>query len=104
MSAASAAEIDLVVLNNQFSPRVALENAERFVAEKVDLVIDSQINVNVASQIAAKFLDAGIPLLRSISPTLARFTLARITTRLGASLDAIWPDGLLRPGAARLSS
>ena len=63
MSAASAAEIDLVVLNNQFSPRVALENAERFVAEKVDLVIDSQINVNVASQIAAKFLDAGIPFI-----------------------------------------
>jgi len=63
MSAASAADIDLVVLNNEFSPRVALENAERFVAEKVDLVIDSQINVNVASQIAAKFLDAGIPLI-----------------------------------------
>ena len=63
MRAASAAEIDLVVLNNQFSPRVALENAERFVAEKVDLVIDSQINVNVASQIAAKFLDAGIPFI-----------------------------------------
>lgn len=63
MSAASAADIDLVVLNNQFSPRIALENAERFVAEKVDLVIDSQINVNVASQIAAKFLDAEIPLI-----------------------------------------
>ena len=62
-SAASAADIDLVVLNNEFSPRVALENAERFVAEKVDLVIDSQINVNVASQIAAQLLDAGIPLI-----------------------------------------
>jgi ribose transport system substrate-binding protein len=52
-----------MVLNNQFSPRVALENAERFIAEKVDLVIDSQINVNVASQIGAKFLDAGIPFI-----------------------------------------
>jgi ribose transport system substrate-binding protein len=63
MSAASAANIDLVVLNNQFSPRVALENAERFVADKVDLVIDSQINVNIASQIGAKLSDAGIPFI-----------------------------------------
>jgi ribose transport system substrate-binding protein len=63
LSAASAADIDLVVLNNQFSPRVALENANRFVAEKVDLVIDSQINVNVASQIGAMFLDVGIPFI-----------------------------------------
>jgi ribose transport system substrate-binding protein len=62
-SAASAADIDLMVLNNQFSPRVALENAQRFVAEKVDLVIDSQINVNVASQIGAKLTDAGIPFI-----------------------------------------
>jgi ribose transport system substrate-binding protein len=63
LSAASAADIDLMVLNNEFSPRVALENAERFVAEKVDLVIDSQINLNVAAQIGAKFLDAGIPFI-----------------------------------------
>jgi ribose transport system substrate-binding protein len=63
LSAASAADLDLMVLNNQFSPRVALENSELFIAEKVDLVIDSQINVNVASQIGAKFLDAKIPFI-----------------------------------------
>jgi ribose transport system substrate-binding protein len=63
VSAASAADVDLLVLNNQFSPRIALENAEKFIAEKVDLVIDSQINLNVASQIGTKFLDAGIPFI-----------------------------------------
>lgn len=63
LSAASVADIDLLVLNNQFSARVALENAKRFVAEKVDLVIDSQINANVASQIGATFLDARIPFI-----------------------------------------
>ena len=63
LSAASAADIDLLILNNQLSSRVALENAKRFVAEKVDLVIDSQINANVASQIGARFLDAGIPFI-----------------------------------------
>jgi len=103
MSAASAADIDLVVLNNQFSPRVALENAERFVGEEVDLVIDSQINVNVASQIGAKFLDAGIPFIAVDIPHPAPFTLAPITTRQGALQGAILPDGPLRPGAVRPS-
>jgi ribose transport system substrate-binding protein len=63
VSAAGAADIDLVVLNNQFSPRLAVENADRFIAEKVDLVIDSQINLSAASQIGAKLADAGIPLI-----------------------------------------
>ncbi len=63
LSAASGAGINLLVLNNQFSPRIALENAKRFVEEKVDLVIDSQINVNIASQIGAMFLDAEIPFI-----------------------------------------
>ena len=63
VSAASAADLDLIVVNNQFSPRIALENAERFVSEKVDLIIDSQINQNVAAQIGAKFNDAGIPFI-----------------------------------------
>ena len=63
LSAANEANIDLVVLNNKFSSRLALENAERFVADRVDLVIDSQINFNVAAQIGALFLDAGIPFI-----------------------------------------
>ncbi|HZY62989.1 MAG TPA: substrate-binding domain-containing protein [Edaphobacter sp.] len=61
--AASAANVDLLVLNNEFSPRVALQNAETFVSQKVDLVVESQINVAVAAQIAAKFSDARIPFI-----------------------------------------
>ncbi|HVJ06938.1 MAG TPA: substrate-binding domain-containing protein [Acidisarcina sp.] len=63
ISAASAANMDLLVLNNKFSATAALQNADRFIAERVDLVIDSQINVSVAAQIAAKFSDAGIPFI-----------------------------------------
>jgi len=63
LSAASIADVDLVTLNNQFSPRIALQNAERFIAEGVDLVIDSQINFKVATQIGAKFTDARIPFI-----------------------------------------
>lgn len=63
VAAASEANIDLVVLNNKFSPTIALRNADSFVEQKVDLVIDSQIDTAVASQIAAKFSDAHIPFI-----------------------------------------
>ncbi|WP_260703693.1 substrate-binding domain-containing protein [Edaphobacter flagellatus] len=63
ITAANAANIELLILNNKFSARTALQNAETFVAENVDLVIDSQINLNVAAQIAAKFSDARIPFI-----------------------------------------
>jgi len=63
VAAASEANIDLVVLNNKFSPTAALRNADSFVEQKVDLVIDSQIDSTVAAQIAAKFSDAHIPFI-----------------------------------------
>ena len=63
LSAASTADVDVLVLNNKSSARLAIENADRFIAEKVDLVIDSQLNFNVAAQIGAKFADAGIPFI-----------------------------------------
>lgn len=63
LSAASAADVDVLVLNNKSSARLAMENADRFIREKVDLVIDSQLNFNVAAQIGAKFADAGIPFI-----------------------------------------
>ncbi|HWF65836.1 MAG TPA: substrate-binding domain-containing protein [Acidobacteriaceae bacterium] len=61
--AAGPANIELLILNNKFSPQIALRNADRFVAEKVDLVIDSQINLSVADRIAAKFSSANIPFI-----------------------------------------
>ena len=63
LTAASAANVDLLVLNNNFSAKMALLNAERFVDERVDLVIDSQVDFKVAAQVAAKFSDANIPFI-----------------------------------------
>lgn len=63
ITAANAANVDLMIVNNTFSARAALQNADKFIAENVDLVIDSQINESVASQIAAKFSDARIPFI-----------------------------------------
>jgi ribose transport system substrate-binding protein len=94
LSAASAADLDLMVLNNQFSPRVALENSELFIAEKVDLVIDSQINVNVASQIGAKFLDAKIPFIAVDIPHPGAFYFGADNYKADASPVAILLDGL----------
>jgi ribose transport system substrate-binding protein len=61
--AANVANVDLFVLSNGLSPRVALQNADIFVAEKVDLVVDSQINIGVAPQIALKLSEARIPFI-----------------------------------------
>jgi ribose transport system substrate-binding protein len=63
IAAASGANVDLLVLNNKFSAKVASLNADRFIEEKVDLVIDSQIDFKAAAQIAAKFSDANIPFI-----------------------------------------
>jgi ribose transport system substrate-binding protein len=63
VAAASAANIDLVMLNNKFSPTIALRNADSLIEQKVDLVIDAQIDSTIAAQIAAKFSDAHIPFI-----------------------------------------
>lgn len=61
ITAASDANVDLLVLNNKFSGKAALLNADRFIRERVDLVIDSQLDFKIAGQIASKFFDAQIP-------------------------------------------
>ena len=60
---AAAADIDLLVLDNEDSPRVALRNAEVFVREKVDLVIESQTDIRISGQISSRFREAGIPVI-----------------------------------------
>lgn len=61
VEAAYAANVDLFVLNNSYSPTMALRNADRFIAEGVNLVIESQISTKVAATLTAKFSAAGIP-------------------------------------------
>jgi ribose transport system substrate-binding protein len=55
--------IDLVALNNGFDRDTALHNVDRFIREKVDLVIEHQFNEQLAPIISSKLLDAGIPLI-----------------------------------------
>lgn len=61
--AASSSGVDLLLLDNRYDGEVAVRNAETFVEEQVDLVIEFQIDQRVAPIIADKIVGAGIPLI-----------------------------------------
>jgi ribose transport system substrate-binding protein len=63
LHAGQAAHVELIVANNRFSRRIALKNAEYFVREKLDLVIEFQTFTDIASAIASKYHEAGIPMI-----------------------------------------
>jgi ribose transport system substrate-binding protein len=60
---AERAGMDLVVLNSHSSPDVALENAERLLAENVDLVMMFQSYAQVASVISTRARSRRMPLI-----------------------------------------
>lgn len=62
-SAASSAGVDLVILDNRYDGSTALRNADEFVRERVDLVIEFQIDQQIAPVIADKISGAGIPMV-----------------------------------------
>jgi ribose transport system substrate-binding protein len=62
-AAAAAAGIDLLVLDNCYDAATALKNAAEFVRNKVDLVIEFQVEHEIAPVIADKIAEAGIPLI-----------------------------------------
>ena len=61
--AATSAGVDLLVLDNKYDAPTALKNAEEFVRSKVDLVIEFQVEQEVAPMIADKIAAANIPLI-----------------------------------------
>lgn len=61
--AAARNEVELIFLDNRYSPKAALRNAERFIDERVDLVIDFQGHAKVAGEVSALFRKAAIPLI-----------------------------------------
>lgn len=62
-SAAYEAGIELLELSNRYSPTIAIRNAQAFVREGVDLVIEFQTNQQCAPLIAAKLMEAAIPMI-----------------------------------------
>jgi ribose transport system substrate-binding protein len=62
-AAAAAAGVELVVLDNKYDGETALRNSEEFVGQRVDLVIEFQIDQRIAPILADKIHGAGIPLI-----------------------------------------
>ncbi|HTZ72912.1 MAG TPA: substrate-binding domain-containing protein [Candidatus Aquilonibacter sp.] len=62
-AAASSAGVDLAILDNKYDATTALQNAEEFVRERVDLVVEFQIDQQIAPVIADKISGAGIPMI-----------------------------------------
>ncbi len=63
LEAAAAAGIDLLVLDNCYDAATAVRNAEEFVRSRVDLVIEFQVEHEVAPMIGDKIAAANIPLI-----------------------------------------
>src|SRR6188768_4138451 len=61
--AAIAQGIELICLDNRYNAKIAQRNADVLVREKVDLVIEFQTDDHVAPIVAAKYREAGIPLI-----------------------------------------
>jgi len=55
--------VELLTLDNRYSPRVAQKNADLFIKERCDLVVEFQTDENIAPLIAAKYREAKIPLI-----------------------------------------
>ncbi|HEX4485471.1 MAG TPA: substrate-binding domain-containing protein [Terriglobales bacterium] len=62
-AASSAAGVDLMVLDNRYDAATALKNADEFVKSRPDLVIEFQVEQQVAPVIADKIESAGIPMI-----------------------------------------
>ena len=55
--------IELIALDNRYSPKIAQRNADLLVREKVDLAIEFQTDETIAPIVAAKYREAGIPMI-----------------------------------------
>jgi hypothetical protein len=62
-AAQAAGNIDLVLADNRLDGQTALAVAERFTAQKLDLVIEYQIDEQIGSQIMDKFRQAAISVI-----------------------------------------
>jgi ribose transport system substrate-binding protein len=61
--AAKQEGIELIALDNRYSAKIAQRNADLLVREKVDLAIEFQTDETIAPIVAAKYREAGIPMI-----------------------------------------
>jgi ribose transport system substrate-binding protein len=80
--AANQEGIELLSLDNRYSAKTAQRNADLLVRERVDLAIEFQTDQNVAAIVAAKYRDAGIPMIAIDIPHPGALFMAQTITRL----------------------
>jgi ribose transport system substrate-binding protein len=61
--AAADERLDLIVLDNHYNSKQAMRNIELLIREKVDLIFEHQGDEHMAPSIAARVLEAGIPMI-----------------------------------------
>jgi ribose transport system substrate-binding protein len=61
--AAEDEQVELITVDNRYQPKIALRNAEHLINAGVDLVIEFQTDESAAPAIAAKYQEAGIPMI-----------------------------------------
>jgi ribose transport system substrate-binding protein len=59
--AAERENVELIVVDNRYRPKVALRSADYLIKEKVDLAIEFQTDEVIAAAIASKYMEAHIP-------------------------------------------
>ena len=62
-AAAAASGVELLLLDNHFDPDIAVQNAAEFVAKRVDLVLEFQVEEAAAPRVANILKKADIPLV-----------------------------------------
>jgi len=63
LRACQKAQMELIMVDNRMDPKVGIRNAEHLIHENVDLAVEFQINESAAPEVAARFQNAGIPLI-----------------------------------------
>lgn len=63
MRAAEREQVELIVVDNRYQPKVALRLADYLIREQVDLAIEFQTDELIAPAIASKYLEANIPFI-----------------------------------------
>jgi ribose transport system substrate-binding protein len=60
---ASAADVDLVVMDNDYDPTLAMRNADILLAQRIDLIMEFQTNAQVVPLISAKARRKKVPMI-----------------------------------------
>ena len=60
-SSAASSGVELLILDNHFDAEIAVRNAEEFVRQRVDLVLEFQAEEHIAPHVAYILKNAGIP-------------------------------------------